>query len=191
MQGVIDRNHDGFDAGAIGFGVALGRARAEHLLSAETVFQEVMGAGPQEELKHACIFRFEAPDQKMGPRWLIKVESFAPLGAALRHPGPPGPLMLLIELEPAPLAGIGRDLRLLAVEPLELERLLGSQADQDAATSPVDEIPPWRVVRRARHGVSPKSRHDSLPSAAMRAATREPHAGCKSSECTPRPQIGR
>ncbi|QHP72602.1 hypothetical protein EI171_37960 [Bradyrhizobium sp. LCT2] len=174
MERVLDRDHDGFDPRAIGFGVALGRARTERLLSPETVLQEVMGAGPQEELKHACTFRFEAPDQKMGPGWLIKIEAFAPFGAALRHPGPPGALVLLVELEPAPLTGIrphvtaaGRDLhparRLATVEPLELERLLGRQANQDTPSTRIDEIAPRRRVRRTGDGVYPRSRHDPLP----------------------------
>ncbi|MGT2437757.1 hypothetical protein ACU4GH_20195 [Bradyrhizobium betae] len=147
MQGVIDRDHDGLDARAIGFSVAFGRTRAERLFSPETVLQKIMGAGPQEELKHACVFRLEAPDRKMGPGWLIKVEAFAPPGAALRHPGLPGALVLLIKLLPALLAGIRPHIAavggslplvgyLLTIEPLEFERLLGREADQDAAASP-------------------------------------------------------
>jgi hypothetical protein len=188
VQSLLDRSHDGFDARAIGFGVALGRARTERLLSPETIFQEIMGAGPQEELKHACTFRFEAPDQKMGPGWLIKLESFAPFGAALRHPGPPGALVLLVELEPAPFTGIrphvtalGRHLhparRLSAVEPLELERLLGRQANQDTPATRIDEIAPRRGVGRTGDGVCPRSRHDPLP---CRNTSRRRHAGCKS-----------
>ncbi|WP_187437193.1 hypothetical protein [Bradyrhizobium rifense] len=69
MQRILDRDHDGFDTRAIGVGVALGRAGTERLLSAEAVFQEIVCAGPQEELKHACTFRFEAPNRKMGPGW--------------------------------------------------------------------------------------------------------------------------
>src|SRR5689334_24837218 len=60
---------------SIGFRVPLGRARPERLLSGEAVFQEVMGAGPQEELEHACISGLKRQTRKRSEEHTSELQS--------------------------------------------------------------------------------------------------------------------